>query len=444
MLVTIIRREIMDYLKSAKFQIGLSVTVILMVVSTSINVRDYVQRQQDYINAMKNPAIDSLYEINIIRPPHLLSTLIQGKDRDLGNRLSMGSGEDIPLKPTGYLSRLAGSHDIFTSGFQALDFAFIVRIILSLMVIFLAYNAVCGEKERGTLRLVLANRLQRNGFLIGKFLGGIIVIIGSFLISSILALIILVINQAVSMTGSDLGRVLGILGLSSIYLVFFFTLGLLISVLVDRPSIALMVLLQIWVFLVILYPHLAVVLTDEFYPIPELQAIENQKEAVSAPYQGELDRLLKGMMDDNTDDAKREEIMNSQYKYNDTKIKVSRIRQGIDQIYSRQLTRQIQMAESIAVLSPAALFDRATERLARTGIPEYERFMEAVKRYVEKRADWDQKNRYKTGNPVEFNYVPEMTAQSFFGTLSSWILLILMSLILFVLAYVCFLRKDVR
>ncbi len=41
----------------------------------------------------------------------------------------------------------ASQHIRFISGFAAVDFAFIVRVVLSLLVVFIAYNAVSEEKS---------------------------------------------------------------------------------------------------------------------------------------------------------------------------------------------------------------------------------------------------------------------------------------------------------
>jgi len=48
MLKAIVQREILEYLKSSKFLIGLCLTVVLVGISTFINIGDYQQRQQDY------------------------------------------------------------------------------------------------------------------------------------------------------------------------------------------------------------------------------------------------------------------------------------------------------------------------------------------------------------------------------------------------------------
>ena len=43
---------------------------------------------------------------------------------------------------------------------------------MSLMAILFSYDAVSGERERGTLRLLLTNSLSRPALIAAKWLGG--------------------------------------------------------------------------------------------------------------------------------------------------------------------------------------------------------------------------------------------------------------------------------
>ena len=56
-----------------------------------------------------------------------------------------------------------------SSGF--LDLEFIVLIVLSLFAILFTYDAISGEKERGTLRLSFAGPVARHTYMTGKLLG---------------------------------------------------------------------------------------------------------------------------------------------------------------------------------------------------------------------------------------------------------------------------------
>ncbi len=326
---------------------------------------------------------------------------------------------------------------------QAVDFAFIVRILMSLMVIFLAYNAVCGEKAQGTLRAALANNLPRDELLAGKFAAGIIVVFGFFFVSSILTFLILLLNPSVVLSGADMIRILGIMGLSFLYLIFFFSLSLLVSIAINRPPLALMVLLQIWIVLVVLYPNLGIGLADTFYPLPAEKDLAWRKHQAVAELDREKMSLLRELYSSQNEDD--DAYKAKQDRADKLALEIANKKLAIDQEYIRKSNRQAQLARALTILSPAVLYDSAVERLARTGIAEFERFMAGAYRL---KAGYDGMYSRKKGRrrlqPPEFSYVFEETARSFRGTLLSWILMPLISLLLFVLARTVFIRKDVR
>ena len=55
-----------------------------------------------------------------------------------------------------------------------LDFTTVVAILLSFLAIVLGYDAICGERERGTLQLLLANSVPRSTVVLGKLIGGLL------------------------------------------------------------------------------------------------------------------------------------------------------------------------------------------------------------------------------------------------------------------------------
>ena len=169
MLKTIVLREILEYLKSARFALGLFITVVLVAASALINVEDYALRHQDYLDAKKELQAESR-RVNILRGPQVLSALVRGKDKDLGEMAPRIGVHRIPSELSGYMNVPESKYPSLAR-LSAVDFAFVVRVIMSLMVIFLAYGAVAEEKAGGTLKLVLANSLPRDKLLLGKLAG---------------------------------------------------------------------------------------------------------------------------------------------------------------------------------------------------------------------------------------------------------------------------------
>jgi ABC-type transport system involved in multi-copper enzyme maturation permease subunit len=445
MFVTIIKREILEYIKSAKFLIGLGITIALLVISTIINIQDFKTRHQDYLDAQRDLTKDTFY-VRVLRPPQMLSILAQGKDRKLGNSLTM-TYLNLPYRTSGYLGAYRSQHSQFMAGFAAVDFAFVVRVVLSLMVIFLAYNAISEEKSRGTLKQVLANSLPRDQLLLGKFAGGLFVVLGSLLISAIVVALIMLFHPAISVGGSDWTRILSILGMSALYLICFYTLSLFVSVAGNRPAITLMVLLQVWIFVIIIYPNLGVIAADHLYPLPSEQEIAQQKRTAFQSYEEEFKRV-RDAFTKAVRSAQRvpEEIGRRNIELWTIKTDLN---YQVDKEFSRKLTGQMKFAQNISLLSPAVLFDQAVNRYAKTGMREFESFMDGVYRHWQKMTErqklrYEDTKAYREAKLLEFTYPSEPLSKDFVWTLPQWILLFLFSLIFFVLAYVKFIKKDVR
>ncbi|HYK91186.1 MAG TPA: ABC transporter permease subunit [Acidobacteriota bacterium] len=445
MLKAILRREILEYLISPKFLIGISLAVVLMVTSTVINLANYRQRQQDYIDAQRDLKGDRA-TTTIVRGPRPLSVLVQGLDRKLGTKMEVSSW-GIPASLSGYMGYYTSDHLRFLSGFEAVDFAFIVRVIFSLMVIFLAYNSVSEEKSQGTLGLVLSHSVPRDQLLLGKFLGGLFVIVGSMLISALLSFLILVLGRSIALSREDWERIAAILLFSVLYLITFYSLSLFVSVLVNRPSIALMILLQVWIFLVVIYPNLGVVIASNFYRLPSQEEVAQQKEAAFQTYEAEYHRIEKDLHDSYSSGKRPDKSLGLR------NAELSAIHAEcvykVDQDFNRRLTEQVALARRAAFLSPAVLFDTGTTRLARTDLNDYERFMSGVldlwQSHVENtKLLYKDIAAFRKAKLPPYRYASESRADSFSAVLPQALSLFFIGVIFFMLAHVSFLKKDVR
>jgi ABC-type transport system involved in multi-copper enzyme maturation permease subunit len=94
----------------------------------------------------------------------------------------------------------------------------------------LAYDAVSGEREQGTLRLMLSGTAARYQVLLGKLLAGLLVLVVAVAIAFALGLVILLCLPMVELTGSDWIRI-GLMFLASlVFIATMYNLGLLFPV----------------------------------------------------------------------------------------------------------------------------------------------------------------------------------------------------------------------
>lgn len=441
MIGVIYKREILDHLKSAKFLIGFGLTIAITVAATVINTQDFGRRRRDYMAAQRDLPSNK-FEIQIFRPPEVLSILVQGKDRSLGSKASINY-LNIPDRLTGYMSSRQSARPKSLSGFGSVDFAFLVRVILSLLVIFLAYDAVAEEKQSGTLKLALANALPRSHLLIGKAAAGLTVVLSSLLAASAIAVLIMMVHPMVDPSGADAIRILSLVAASALYLTVFTMLSLLVSTAVKRPAIALMLLLQLWIFLVVVYPNLGVSIAENFTKLPTERELAEKKQAAFAPYAAEMKKVQTAYFGGDRAPA-------TGLRYFELQSLQARLAYDVDKEFSLRLNAQLEVARWISVLSPAALFTRAAERYARTDIEEYDRFLASVERYWKTKYTDLQTLRYKDldayrkASVPAFDHPAEGTAAAWAATAPQIVVLALLALIFFAAASTAFIRKDVR
>jgi ABC-type transport system involved in multi-copper enzyme maturation permease subunit len=329
-------------------------------------------------------------------------------------------------------------------GFGNIDFIFIIKVIISLLVIFFAYDLVSGEKEHGTLRLSLSNSLPRWKLMFGKTLSGLGVIMIFLTVSILTAALMVALNQNVRFSEGDWLRVLLIYGISLIYLAVFFTLSAMISIIADSAAVSLIILVQLWVMITLVIPGAGALAAQTVNPL-KIQSIEEtdkQIQIVSEEYR-KKENLL-GAIETNEKAYQRDMLRNEGSDAVITRAYVPR---------SNALSLEAERTQNALLLSPAGLYERIALRFARTDFEEYDTFQKNVFVYF-KTSSIDRLNRIfsiirqpgKDQTPVEhsFTYKSESTWESF--RRMGWNIFILFAwgLVFFTAAHAAFLRKDVR
>ena len=258
MLTTLIRRELLDNLMTFRFAAAVFIMLLLVVANTVVLIRDYERRLADYNTAVKTHQQQLLenktYSVGFLyvdRPPNPLSLFNVGLDKRLGNTLEVYHG----YVPTLWDATLHGSDNPFMNIFFSMDIAFIFEVVISLMALIFAYNALAGERERGTLRLILMHPVPRGHILFAKYISAMLCLLVPVLLSVLFAMILLTISPSFSFSMSDFLRIGGIVLASLVYLSVFYLIGMLISATIHRTSTALVFSMFVWGFLVLFYPN---------------------------------------------------------------------------------------------------------------------------------------------------------------------------------------------
>ncbi|MCY4567704.1 MAG: ABC transporter permease subunit, partial [Candidatus Poribacteria bacterium] len=211
MLKTLIRRELLNNLMTFRFAAVLLITLLLVVANTVVLIQDYEQRLESYNDAVRTHYQElraaktySTMTILVDRAPNPLSIFNVGLDKRLGNLVGIYHG----FMPTLWNAQMHGTDNPFIAFFSSIDIVFIFEVVLSLMGLIFAYDAIAGERERGTLRLVLAQPIGRGQILLAKYISAMACLLVPLILSLLFALILL--TRSIPLSSADFLRIAGI------------------------------------------------------------------------------------------------------------------------------------------------------------------------------------------------------------------------------------------
>ena len=266
----IAKRELYDNLNSLRFALATALLLGLMLTNAAVYLHEQPKRIQRYNTSISESLTDltaradSLYTLAregpglLYKKPSSLRFCAEGGETFLPNVVggaflwSISGG----LKGFWRLNYPSASPNLknIRPNVTKVDWVFIIGYVLSLIAILFTFDAVSGERELGTLRLMLANPIPRHTVLIGKFLGALISIGIPLTLVVLMNLLLISTSNAVQLGPDAWGRLGIIFFIAILYTSLFLALGLLVSARVSRSAVSLVILLLIWVIFVVFVP----------------------------------------------------------------------------------------------------------------------------------------------------------------------------------------------
>jgi len=176
MILRIVQKELLSHLLTLRFAVGGVCCVLLIASSAYVLTRQFESRLEahraavtDYENRLQKVTVYSelghAVRPEAHRPPSALSILSRGMEAELGDVVTLAHGY-VPVDAAS-----SGMDNPYLAVFPAIDFVTVFQVVLSLLGLLFAYDAVTGEQEDGTLRLMLSNPVPRDTVLLGKSIG---------------------------------------------------------------------------------------------------------------------------------------------------------------------------------------------------------------------------------------------------------------------------------
>jgi len=276
----IIQREFVSNVLTSRFMIGFVVCLMSTAAAVFVQVADYEKRLSAYHTALQEHqeeirTWDTYRQINpkAHRQPNPLSTFNVGTEKSGADMVSIRLA--IPIWEQ--QAQKQGSDNPFLSIFLSIDVIFVFKIVLSALAILFAYNTISGEREDGTLKLVLSNPVPRDALVLGKYLGGMLSLFPIVVMSFTVGIVIVYASPATDFDVGDLLRLVMVLVVSLLYVSICYLLGLLLSVWTKTAATTLILAMFIWGILTIVHSNVATFAVTKFPPYkpqPEKEVLQ--------------------------------------------------------------------------------------------------------------------------------------------------------------------------
>jgi ABC-type transport system involved in multi-copper enzyme maturation permease subunit len=251
-------------------------------------------------------------------------------------------------------------------------------VVLPLAAFLLAYDAIGGERDSGTLKLLLSYPLSRGRLLAAKLATGWICLAAPLAAGTMLSLLLAVGPGGIPLASGDLAEA-ALVALLALWSAALFVLAaLLVSSLARDAATSLSVLAWIWVATVIVVPAMSGLLAHRLLPVPSegevAKRVSGIDREIRLQYAGREGRWRSNAW------AKMDG-----YAWERTSAAIEWLRFERQEAVRREFLdlklAQARLARRIAAISPTALAGEIAELLSGSGLERDESFFAQARRF---------------------------------------------------------------
>lgn len=394
MIWLIAKKEFHDNWISHKITLAFSLCLILLVVSLSLGLKDYSERLSSYSIANSQDALfldrvatytilnergefgwtnnigDIIDTIGVYRRPAELSIFARGMEDRMNRPIKF-----IDIRKLGFQAQINTGNKQERNKMFALfsvpDFMYITRVVLSLLTILFAFSSIAGERENGTLKLMLSNSISRGQMFLGKFIGGYVSIAVPFIAAALISLLLAALSPSVTINIEGWMRVFLMVVVSLAYAAVFFFIGLAISALARKSATSVLLLLAIWVVLTLVVPNAGWLVAKRIVEVPSQQQIETEKFKTARQIEDEEEKIHPSYS-----------FMPGYGRYHlEAQPKIEKAMREIDDSYETLRLKRLALSQILTRLSPVGSYVYITAGLAQTGIEDEAKYYMQLKQY---------------------------------------------------------------
>ncbi len=472
MIRQIINKEVLEDILSLRFLLSLLLTVslfaasgVMFASSYAAQLKDYSEKTNENLAALREQS-GKLYQLafykqKVYKKPRLLTCCAEGFEKSLPNCVRFDAfTSDLP--------EVQNEGNFSVPHFSDIDWVFITSLILSFVALVFTYDSICGEREQGTLRLMLAGTIPRHEVLLGKYCAAMCTLGIPLCIGLLISLIIVVSSKDVAVSPGEWLKTLTIVFLSFLYLSIFVLLGLFVSSRTAHSANSMVILLLVWVGLVILMPSFGRIVSDVFSQSPTQVDLRRKLDEASKRISDNADTFGENATSVSSDVNSPINNPPAHAKYGTAMMNA---RNQVIEEHHRKMLAQVFTGRSFTCFSPVVTYRRASEAIAGSGLSHCVSLRQQIRQYQDDLKEYIRNEDAKDPNSLHLIFPEESCARNWrtishrpvaFGAvpkfqerearlgesmqLAIWDigLLAVFNVVFFAMAFVSFLRYDVR
>jgi ABC-type transport system involved in multi-copper enzyme maturation permease subunit len=462
MLGILVRKEILNNLLNLRFILAYFLCTFLLAGSASIMFADFLAQKkvEDVNKAVYDERIGNIDHFIglifsdkiIVRRPILTRMFAIGVEKDPDPRASV-AGASYPYFYGDYKRNPLGNL------FPSVDMLFVVGVILSLLIFVLTYDMVSGEREEGTLKVVLSCPVPRDQILAAKWLGGFSSLVIPFITSALIILLMLVFNRQITVGAQEWLRILSIFAVGVLYIAVVFSLSIMVSVFFTTSSTSILTLLLTWVIVIVALPALSTPVVTLIMAPEGVHGseIRMQRKGVLGLEQVKVD--FRNAVNSRFGGRKPHEMRPDEFQILDSIIMTGQVRvlsNGFDSIIDegRRAFRQWEQVETAAQwirrLSPFGCLQNASIGIAGTGLQRekdlrksVEDYGRACMAYVQDYVPRFRKETFSAANAPKYTLTQTSSGHALASVFPDILALLLMGVLFVMIAFVRFLKTEI-
>jgi hypothetical protein len=370
-------RELQELSESFRFRAVAFLIVAIMVLSAVIHaqyyhneVKVYESTWRAYVASLEGASLGELVQAPYpaMKPPWELAFLANGGQRHSPDVYEMTL---TPWELPELNNRQRIDERLHPA--ESLDWAFFIRVVLSMSAFLLGYDVVCGRRQRAALKIVLSYAVDRWVVMMVKILALFTCVSLPFLVGAFLSVLTLTTVGGLKLDRAEMGKVLLMVVLGLWASGLFVLMAAFVSLVAREAGRSLTVLTLVWVLAVVVIPAAGGLLAHRIQPLRTERAIEQELNRIRRDheeiYGGSTWRSLPVARQDGFD----KEIESAKIEKERYDLQIGFLLTVLEEQFE-----QVALARKLTLMSPMMMIQGLAEEITGSGIARDRTFIEQV------------------------------------------------------------------